>query len=137
MTWGTPTPPIQRLSSPVIDDRFEKILAWQTAIDSHLSRVDARLEAVERHLVMTDADIAAARQRVLDGQQSTQTQLVAAIDALHDQVVASQVLVLNQQIQQALVIRQDLDILRKHVWDDWQVNLRKRIGERCWQLWRW
>ena len=46
MTWGTPTPPIQRLSSPVIDDRFEKILAWQTSIDSHLIRLDAQLEAL-------------------------------------------------------------------------------------------
>ena len=137
MTWGTPTPPIQRLSSPVIDDRFEKILAWQTAIDSHLSHVDTQLEAIERHLVMTDADIAAARQRVLDAQQATQTQLSTAIDQLHDQVVASQALVLTKQLQHSLAIRQSIDIMRKHAWDDWQVNLRQRISERLQQFWRW
>ena len=137
MTWGTPTPPIQRLSSPVIDDRFEKILAWQTAIDSHLVRLDAQLEALEQHLVVTDSDIAAARQRVLDAQQFTQTQLASAIDRLHDQVVASQALVLTKQLQHSLAIRQSIDILRKHAWDDWQVNLRQRVGERLWQFWRW
>lgn len=134
MTWGAPSPPVQRLSNPIIDDRFEKILAWQVAVNQHLYDL-------EHHLSQTDSDIAALRACMLKAQQASHLALTQAIDLLHTQIIAMHDRVLQQMVLDKLRFHQDLQTstraMREHAWDDWQANLKQRAGERWRQFWKW
>lgn len=142
MTWGTPSPEVSRSNNPIVDLRFEQLLARMVKFEAQLKEIDenTRARAEVQNMITRDqaeetrqsfadfASVFVARINAVDSNN------ISAIEKLHrdfDLRLTSHYSGLIQHIQG---VNQDtqssISAARIHAWDDLYSNCAQRMAER-------
>ena len=139
--WGVPSPPITRISGPVIDDRIESLLGNQIRFKEALGALDdanaLRLRVLQEYL----GDELFALRVQADEQAATSSRLLGELRAAAAHFHAESLLTIRRA-EDALDRRVQSEIagLEAHLWEffwasarAWLVDLLARSWRRVWR----